>query len=63
MSDLKILANACENLSSVLTSLKLSFPNQIRHVFTCDILQVNKSEDDDGSRAVFDDVDCFRSQG
>ena len=23
----------------------------------------NKSEDDDGSRAVFDDVDCFRSQG
>ena len=23
----------------------------------------NKSEDDDGSRAVFDDVDCFRSKG
>ena len=23
----------------------------------------NKSEDDDGSRAVFDDVDCFRNQG
>ena len=23
----------------------------------------NKSEDDNGSRAVFDDVDCFRSQG
>ena len=23
----------------------------------------NKSKDDDGSRAVFDDVDCFRSQG
>ena len=23
----------------------------------------DKSEDDDGSRAVFDDVDCFRSQG
>ena len=25
--------------------------------------KTNKSEDDDGSRAVFDDVDCFRSQG
>ena len=24
---------------------------------------IDKSEDDDGSRAVFDDVDCFRSQG
>ena len=24
---------------------------------------INKSGDDDGSRAVFDDVDCFRSQG
>ena len=24
---------------------------------------LNKSEDDNGSRAVFDDVDCFRSQG
>ena len=23
----------------------------------------DKSEDDDGSRAVFDNVDCFRSQG
>ena len=23
----------------------------------------DKSEDDDGSRVVFDDVDCFRSQG
>ena len=25
--------------------------------------QIHKSEDDDGSRAVFDDVDCFRRQG
>ena len=24
---------------------------------------LHKSEDDDGSRAVFGDVDCFRSQG
>ena len=25
--------------------------------------KLDKSEDDNGSRAVFDDVDCFRSQG
>ena len=25
--------------------------------------KIDKSEDDNGSRAVFDDVDCFRSQG
>ena len=26
-------------------------------------LKANKSEDDDGSRAVFEHVDCFRNEG
>ena len=46
-----VLRNKKENTALL---IGMSVPNDFR---------LNKSGDGDGSRAVFDDVDCFRSQG